>query len=340
MKKLITLLGFLSLVTILIPNSVFSQSDELIEYRVKGTITGDHFNGGVMWTIIEENKATTIAQWSLGRSLIHSNVLPTSNCEPDYSVCLEATVTDSKNSAAAKLGDKFIVKIDPQNKKQVIVGEAGFLENVEISLDIDKIYMASDPKAKTSDMTLKETSPDFVTPLRNLIGDKLFKIPINDAYAANVAVSDDDRARSLVVHFSNGLITKPVTVHSFMKFQLTSSTNDERGSLPTYKFSDKLAKPSFYLESLPTYDKRDFYKGVDRWMSKNTVVTPFDVSLDYVSGKGNTIYKWDFSDCELTGFGTYLQDIKNLYSFSNKEQAEIRERATFECAGLKLNIPK
>ena len=160
------------------------------------------------------------------------------------------------------------------------------------------------------------------------------EISFGGATAANSIIPDDERAQSFAVHFANGLISKPVTVSSFMKFQMTSSLKDERGTLPIYKFSDK---PSFYLESLPSSDKKDFYKGVDRWMTKSTTVSPFDVSIDVVSGKGTIINKWNFSKCELTGFGTYLQDIKNLYSFSNVEQAEIRERATFVCAGLSIS---
>lgn len=322
----------------LIPSLVFAQSDEPLTFRAKSVVVGEHFTGGVMWTVIDGDKATTIAQWNLGRSLIHSDVLPIPDCESVYSICLEATVTNSQNSAAAKPGDQFIVKIDPENRKQVIVGKSGVLENIEIVLEINKIYRMSEIKPEIHDTTSEERILEFdhLASLRNILSDGLFGITINEASASNVAISDDERAQSLVVHFSNGLISKPITVSNFMKFQLTSSTNDVRGAMQTYKFSDK---PSFYLESFPTLDKKDFYKGVDRWMTKSSLVSPFDVSIDYVSGKGTTIYKWDFSKCELTGFGTYLQDIKNLYSFSNDEQAEIRERATFVCSGLRLNVP-
>jgi hypothetical protein len=222
--------------------------------------------------------------------------LPISDCEPNYSICLEATVTDADNSAAAKPGDKFVVKIDPENKKQVIVGKSGILENVEVVLDINKIFIISEPKPKIRDMVSSENylESNYVASLRNVLSDRLFEIPINEAYASNVAISNDERAQSLIVHFSNGLITKPISVSDFMKFQLTSSTDDVRGTMQIYKFSDK---PSFYLESFPTSDKKDFYKGVDRWMSKSIIVSPFDVSVDYVSGKGTTIYKWDFSVC-------------------------------------------
>lgn len=320
-------------------NTAFGLSDS--SFRAKGTVTGEHFNGGRIWTAIQDDKATIITQWTLGRAIIHSNILPI-DCEPNYSICFEATVTDTTNSSAAKSGDKFIVKIDPQNKKQVIVGKSGFLENVEVVLSVDKIFTKSETKSEIHNTNSKENPPEFnyVASLRNMFGDGLFEIPITEAYASNTVISNDERAQSFIVRFSGGLVQKPIAISSFIKFQLTSSTTDIRGSLPTYKISSKSDKPSFYLESFPTPDKKEFYRGVDRWMTRSTAVSPFDVSVDYVSGKGSTIYKWDFSDCELTGFGTYLQDIKNIYSFSNKEQAEIRERATFECGGIKLNVPK
>lgn len=92
--------------------------------------------------VLVVTKLTVIAQWDLGRSKIISDVSPSSDCEPTYQICVNATVTSS-NSAAVKVGDTFLIKIDIENKKQVIVGKFGFLENVEIVLDVNKIYKNS-----------------------------------------------------------------------------------------------------------------------------------------------------------------------------------------------------
>lgn len=142
MKKIVHF-SILMILSALTPVA-FAQSDEPLTFRAKGAVVGEHFTGASMWTAIDGDKATTIAQWKLGRSLIHSDVLPISDCEPIYSICLEATVTDSQNSAAAKPGDQFIIKIDPENKKQVIVGKLGVLENMEIVLELNKIYKSSE----------------------------------------------------------------------------------------------------------------------------------------------------------------------------------------------------
>lgn len=181
------------------------------------------------------------------------------------------------------------------------------------------------------------TESDYISSLQYLVNQGILIIPITQVTAAST-ISDNETAQSFVVHFSNGLITKPITISTFSKFQITSSTGgEERGSFPVYKFSDN---PEFYLESLPSVDKKDFYIGVDRWMTRSNTISPFDVNVDVVSGDGRIIQTWEFSKCELTGYGTYLQDVINLYQFSNdNEKAEIRERVTFTCQGLKLTTP-
>lgn len=181
------------------------------------------------------------------------------------------------------------------------------------------------------------TESDYISSLQYLVNQGILVIPITEVTAAST-ISDNDIAHSFVVHFSNGLISKPITVSTFSKFQITSSTTDEtRGSFQVYKFSDN---PEFFLESLPSVDKKDFYIGVDRWMTRSSTISPFDVDIDVVSGDERIIQTWEFSECELTGYGTYLQDFTNFYQFSNNnEKAEIRERATFTCQGIKLTTP-
>ncbi len=151
LKKLIVSLVFVTLFSILISNTVFGESNNVLNFHGKGIVVGEHFKDGRMWTGINADKSTIIAQWDLGRSKIISDISPSSDCEPNYQICVNATVTSSDNSAAVKVGDTFLIKIDTENKKQVIVGKFGFLENVEIILDLDKIYKKSIYKTVTKD---------------------------------------------------------------------------------------------------------------------------------------------------------------------------------------------
>ncbi len=75
-------------------------------------------------------------------------------------------------------------------------------------------------------------------------------------------------------------------------------------------------------------------------MTQKTILNPFDVDVGVISGDGTTLLTWEFTDCEPTAFGTYLQDITNFYQFSEQKQAEIRDRATFECLGADLRVPE
>ena len=184
------------------------------------------------------------------------------------------------------------------------------------------------------------TETDYIKSLEYLITQGIIQIPIpiTEVTAAQTALSDDERAQSFVVHFSDGLIEKPLTIDTFVSFEATSSRADgsELIYFPIYKFADE---PEFMLESLPSIDKQDMYRGIDRWMSKSAPVTPFDVDIDVMSGDGRIIQTWAYQKCEPTAYGTYLQDITNFYQFTQKEEAEIRERVVFTCAGIELEVP-
>ena len=74
-------------------------------------------------------------------------------------------------------------------------------------------------------------------------------------------------------------------------------------------------------------------------MDRGESLTPFDVSVDVISGDGRTIQTWDYKNCELIAYGTYLQDVKFYYQFVEPEVPEIRERVLFNCAGIDLLVP-
>ena len=75
-------------------------------------------------------------------------------------------------------------------------------------------------------------------------------------------------------------------------------------------------------------------------MTQKTILNPFDVDVAVISGSGDTIVTWEFTDCEPTAFGTFLQDTVFLYQFVDQERSEIRDRVLFECAGADLRVPE
>jgi len=182
---------------------------------------------------------------------------------------------------------------------------------------------------------------EYITSLEYLIinGIVQIPIPITEVSAAETALTDDERAQSFVVTFSDGLINRPFTIDTFVKFEATSSVekNSEPFSFPLYKFQDE---PEFLLESLPSSDKRDMYVGIENWMSRGALsLTPFDVDIDVISGDGRIIQTWAYKNCEPTAYGTFLQDVVFYYQFVDQDKPEIRERITFLCTGIHLLIP-
>jgi len=190
-----------------------------------------------------------------------------------------------------------------------------------------------------SDGTISET--EYVKSLEYLIVQGIIQIPIPiaEVTAAQTPLSDDERAQSFVVRFSDGMIKEPFVIDTFIKFQATSSQTNEGGfpaTFPIYTFQDD---PEFMLESLPSADKQDMYRGIDRWMTTSTILTPFDVDIEVLSGDGQIIQTWAYKKCEPTAYGTFVQDLIFYYQFVDQEKSEIRDRATFECAGLELQVP-
>ena len=162
-------------------------------------------------------------------------------------------------------------------------------------------------------------------------------IPITEVNAAQTMYSDEERAQSFRVTISN--IMKPLPVHFFEKFELTSSNegeaDDQRGRM--YSFRD--TAPSFFLESLPSADKQGFYDFIADWMDRGDIMNEFDVGVDVLDGTGAVIQTWAFERCEITSYGTYLQDTIFIYQFSGVEDSEIRDRASFSCVGIHLETP-
>ncbi|MCE9653516.1 MAG: hypothetical protein K8Q89_10780 [Nitrosarchaeum sp.] len=187
-----------------------------------------------------------------------------------------------------------------------------------------------------SDGTISES--DYVTSLQYLITNGIIQIPITEVTAAQTSLTNEERAQSFKVTVSN--IVAPISATYFEKFELTSSqpgaSDDPRGRM--YSFRD--ANPKFFLESLPSVDKKQFYKFVSTWMDGSDRLNKFNVNVDVLDGKGSTIQTWEFNQCEITSYGTYLQDTVFVYQFSKVQDSEIRDRVNFSCIGIHLTIPQ
>jgi hypothetical protein len=183
------------------------------------------------------------------------------------------------------------------------------------------------------------TESDYIKSLEYLITNGIINIPIpiTEVTAAQTSLTDEERAQSFRVTISD--ITAPISVAYFEKFELATSqvgsADDPRGRM--YEFRDN--NPKFFLESLPSADKKKFYELIGDWMDRGSLLNEFNVGIEILDGTGSTIQTWDFVSCEITSYGTYLQDTIFIYQFSGVQDSEIRDRTHFSCTGVHLTVP-
>ncbi len=191
-----------------------------------------------------------------------------------------------------------------------------------------------------SEGSISET--DYITSLEYLIKNGIIQIPIpiTEVSAAQTSLTEEERAQSFKVTISN--IVTPISFAYFEKFELNTVDNakaliadDPRGRM--YQFRDD--NPKFFLESLPSADKKQFYEFIADWMDRGDLLNEFDVDIEVLDGTGATIQIWEFNTCEITSYGTYLQDTIFIYQFSGVQDSEIRDRTNFSCVGIHLRVP-
>ena len=184
--------------------------------------------------------------------------------------------------------------------------------------------------------TLSES--DYFSSLQYLISQGIIQIPVttpvSEVLATDVLLTDNERAKSFVVHFSGGDdFSSDVTIYTFSKFLHFSDAIGGTSVSPNSQFS---GNPQFTLQSLPSKDKNEFYNLINRYIDPGKAPEPFEVTVDVVSGDGTTIQSWDYRKCDIVDYATFLDEDKETYRFSNTDESEIRDIAVFSCRGFSL----
>ena len=176
---------------------------------------------------------------------------------------------------------------------------------------------------------------DYISGLQYLISQGIIEIPIKQVIATDVNLADSDRAKSFVVHFKGGdFFTDTVTIYTYSKFLHFSKTIDSNQVTSTNALQDT---PVFVLESLPSKDKKIIYDLVDSFISAGKIPEQFDVDVDILAGDGSIIQTWEYRKCAVNDYATFVQENKDIYRFSDKDEAEIRDLIVIACAGFHLN---
>ena len=150
--------------------------------------------------------------------------------------------------------------------------------------------------------------------------------------------SDEQRAMSYVVTFSGASLVPEESepLYTFSKFRHISKITDK-----TLILSEKASdRPQFLLEALPSLDKKVYYRMLADWINNSPKARAFDVKIDIVAGNGETIQSWVYRNCNLIDYNTYLLENLVVFSFHQKFESEIREQASYECAGFTVEVPE
>ena len=193
---------------------------------------------------------------------------------------------------------------------------------------------------------------DYILSLQYLVSQGIIKIPITEVTASTTSLSDDDRAMSFVVRIEE---KEELTFDTFSKFNQfgqttagefsTGSTNAPKSSAnQQFGTGDTnvpkgLGGPQFQLESLPSKDKKEFYKIVARYINAGAKPEPIDVNIDLVAGDGSVIQTLKYAKCEISAYWAAVNDNKEQYRLGNIEGPEIREFTNFLCQGYSINVP-
>ncbi|MGA0296926.1 MAG: hypothetical protein ACO3K2_06320 [Nitrosopumilaceae archaeon] len=147
-----------------------------------------------------------------------------------------------------------------------------------------------------------------------------------------VIPEDADRAKKFVVHFYNGEIEKIFST-TFPKFAPSIDSLETPFVTITIAGNPVEGSPQFFLESVPSYDKRIFYEFLSRYVNPTKIPEPFDVSVDVILGDNTILQRWSYSDCELANYQMRMDDSMLYYPYSNQMGGEIKDKTDFSCAG-------
>ena len=164
-----------------------------------------------------------------------------------------------------------------------------------------------------------------ITSIAVLLGiSTVFSNPdVLEAYAG-VTLSSDNVAKTIQVRVTESGTLDENTYDSFSRVGFVDG------------------ETNFLLESVPSKDKKPFYKLVKASIEdKNTRKTDkkMDVAIDLYSGDGQVINSLEYRGCSVTEYFIHGVDSKGKIFFTEEDGTiEIREVTKFACTGFTLNI--
>jgi len=178
---------------------------------------------------------------------------------------------------------------------------------------------------------------EFISALQFLINHDVIKMPIPEVNAVNTNLSDNDRAMSIVVHFEGELFEKGETIYTYSKFVQVSAKIKTGDSAVVFLDSGNF--PTFFLQALPSKDKHKVYELIDQYVNPGRTPAQYNITVDVLAGDGTIIQSWEYRNCGLYEYSTYLESSKEIYMFTGNDDSEIREITSWDCSGYRLIFP-
>jgi len=166
---------------------------------------------------------------------------------------------------------------------------------------------------------------------------------INEKYSAGSVpvypvADENDRVQSFTVHFFDGELEELYTFNTFKEFSPSVSSKSNPYVTSTSVGNPFGGKAQFYLESLPSKDKKEYYEFISRYVNPTKPVERFKVSIDAITGDGTILQRWNYVDCHVFDYKMHLEEFTFRYPFSGEERPEILEKTDFECLGRSFKV--
>ena len=188
---------------------------------------------------------------------------------------------------------------------------------------------------------------DFISAIQYLINEGVIRITpqITEVVAVSSSLNPSDSADSLVVTFwAEGVDSEKNTFYTFSYFvhypQTMANSRYRTVQGSAVVLEDYYVQPTFILESVPSKDKKPLYEFMNEYIKKSgDADLRIHAQVDIVAGDGSIILTWDYRQCDIEGYWTYVDDWKEYYKYIPGNESEIHERFQFECRGFSLLVP-
>jgi hypothetical protein len=151
---------------------------------------------------------------------------------------------------------------------------------------------------------------------------------------ADFVPEEQNRAQRFVLTISGGEIKEDHTYHTFTKFE--PLLEEKSSKTPA---THQINSVGFTLESLPSKDKENYYHFFSRYVNPGKAPEPFDAKIELVTSGGKIIQSWNYVDCDLENYDSFLADNLLEYTFNGKKAvSEIRNKSLFMCVGFSMDF--